>query len=206
MKTFLIFLLFNFLWISMKTSDIENRLITDETQMGSYNQLSNTETDNDESVEIDRFWKIPRAQYDVGVPIYGTIFGFMTSWGQDDPISLFIRAIYIMSFLVCVQIYFGFYLGCYRNPEACCSYIPRVNYVKIPFTSGPLDVSFGRWISGPFSWITAAISFLPNDAYSYLEDNAYFPQRTIIHLIFMVQLLYFFGMYDCYRSNVMQAE
>lgn len=186
--------------------DLENPLLSD----GRYNQLSTTGNDEssdseDEADTSASAWKVPRAQFEVGVPIYGTIFGFMTAWGQDDPISLFIRAIYIMSFLVCAQVYFGFYLGCQRRPDACCSYLPRIVYTKLDFPAGPLDVSFGRWISGPFSWITAAISFLPEDAYVYLEKNAFFPNRPIIHLIFMVQLLYYFGMYDCYRGNIMTS-
>lgn len=181
--------------------DLENPLLSESSQSRS----RDVTVSNSALPDADGSWKVPRAQFDVGVPIYGTIFGFMTAWGEDDPINVFVRAIYVMSFLVCAQVYFGFNLALQRRPGAMCPNIPRIVYHKIDFPSGPLDVSFGRWASGPFSWVTAAISFLPPDAYLYLEESAYFPKRSIIHLLFMVQLLYYFGMYDCYRQNVMQS-
>lgn len=191
-----------FLVQTASVNDIESSIIQSGDQDRQYSELRGSDDINEyESVVPDRSWKIPRAQFDVGLPIYGTIFGFLTAWDEDDPLSLVIRAIYIMSFIVCVQVYFGFYISCHRR--ACCSLLPEFKYNKIDFGSNALDVSFGRWASGPFTWISEIISFLPLEAYEYLEENAYFPKRSIIHLIFMVQLLYYFGMWDCYRSNVM---
>ena len=151
-----------------------------------------------------RAWTVPRGQFDVGVVIYGIIFGFMTSWGQDDPISLLARSIYVMSFLVCVQVYFGFYISVQKRGGSCCliSYIPEFKYNRVEFGRNGMEVSFGRWVSGPFSWIWEVLSYLPAEYYTFLMEKAYFPNRSIIHLIFMVQLLYFFGLYDCYRSNI----
>lgn len=189
--------------------DIESPLITNEVNPLSqnYSQIpTNDNVDDDENLvnpTENQSWTIPRAQFDVGLPIYGTIFGLLTAWELDDPISLFIRAIYIMSFLVCVQVYFGFYLSCQRRQNSCCSYLPEIVCTKIDFGRGPMDVSFGRWVSGPFSWVSEIFSFLPEAAYAYLEEHAYFPPRSITHMIFMVQLLYYFGLYDCYRGNIM---
>lgn len=198
---------FNLILIQSASSHnhgIESQLLTVNDQDSQYSELITNDSDEVEVVP-DRSWKVPRGQFDVGLPIYGTIFGFLTAWDEDDPISLFIRAIYVMSFVVCVQVYFGFYLSCHRRQDSCCPFIPELKYNKIDFGSTAMDVSFGRWISGPFTWISEVISFLPVEAYEYLEQNAYFPRRSVIHLIFMVQLLYYFGMWDCYRSNVMAA-
>lgn len=181
------------------SNDIENQRSADYAPLA----------DNDDDVDLvpaeNRAWTIPRGQFDVGLPIFSTIFGFMTSFGQDDPISLLVRAIYITSFAVCVQVYFGFYVSVQRRSGSCCltSCLPEFKYNKVDFGTNPMVVSFGRWASGPLSWITEVISFLPPEAYEYLQDHAYFPNRPIIHLLFMIQLLYYFGMYDCYRSNIM---
>lgn len=211
-RFFIVFFLSSITFVSAASSqnDIESPILSNELdpQSQHYTQLR-TEEDNtdDESNQVsNQSWTIPRSQFDVGLPIYGTIFGFLTSWELNDPISLFMRAIYIMSFLACVQVYFGFYLSCQRRPESSCPYLPEIVCTKIDFGRGPTDVSFGRWASGPFSWISEIFSFLPNEAYTYLENNAYFPPRSITHMIFMVQLLYYFGMYDCYRSNIMQPS
>lgn len=214
----LFFALISFIRAANSYNDIESPLISDDqtnrSRSQQYSQLptnndsgSNSDSDDDTLVNsANQSWTIPRAQFDVGLPIYGTIFGFLTAWELNDPISLFIRAIYVMSFLVCIQVYFGFYLSCQRRPNSFCSYLPQLVYSKIDFGRGPTDVSFGRWVSGPFSWISEIFSFLPDDAYAYLEEHAYFPPRSITHLIFMVQLLYYFGMYDCYRSNIMSQQ
>ena len=201
-------------------NDIESPLIKDTTLQpstsqhysslpdsdGSSNNNANESDDEHPASSGNESWKIPRAQYDVGLPIYGAIFGFLTAWESNDPISLFIRAIYVMSILVCIQVYFGFYLACQRRSGSCCSFIPEIVYTKIDFGRGPMDVSFGRWLSGPFSWIFEVFSFLPTEAYAYLEQHAYFPPRPITHLVFMVQLLYYFGMYDCYRNNILSRR
>jgi hypothetical protein len=217
---FILFLtLFSFIRAASSYNDIESPLIpVDDSNHHSHSQQyrqlpNNTDNDSDRddidiiaNIDSNQSWTIPRAQFDVGLPIYGTIFGFLTAWELNDPISLFIRAIYIMSFLVCVQVYFGFYLTCQRRENSFCSFIPEIVFSKIDFGRGPMDVSFGRWISGPFSWISEILSFLPDDAYAYLEEHAYFPPRSITHMIFMVQLLYYFGMYNCYRSNIMTQQ
>ena len=202
---FFLFALFNFTKAasSHASHDVENPLSASSSD---YLPLNNNEEEEDDpTANNQRTWMIPRGQFDVGIPIFGTIFGFMTAWDQDDPISLVVRAIYIMSFLVCVQVYFGFYISVHRRGgDSCClmSCLPEFKYNRVDFGHNGMDVSFGRWASGPFSWISEIISFLPIEGYEYLENNAYFPKRSIVHLIFMVQLLYYFGLYDCYRSNI----
>ena len=205
---FSVFLL-NVTGASRSVHDVE----TADSDSSVYTRLrSNVDSSSSDSAESDdednttapqSGWVIPRAQFDVGLPIYGTIFGFLTSFSQTDPISLFIQSIYIMSFLVCVQVYFGFYLSCHRREGWLCALLPEIRYNGIDFGAGGMNVSFGRWISGPFSWISEIISFLPEEGYEFLRKEAHFPDRAIVHLIFMVQLLYFFGLYDCYRSNIM---
>lgn len=190
------------------TNDIESPLIVNELDPRSqhYNQLQTNDDSDDDTVTNppeDRSWTIPNAQFAVGLPIFGTIFGFLTSFEENDPISLFMRAIYVMSFLVCVQVYFGFYLSCQRRQNSYCPLIPEIVYTEIDFGHGPMDVSFGRWISGPFTWISEIFSFLPDEAYAKLEETGYFPPRSITHMIFMVQLFYYIGIYDCYRNNIM---
>jgi hypothetical protein len=192
-----------------KSADLESQLIPgDQNSRGQYSNLPNHSdaSDSDDEVvnEDEGSWKIPKVQLDVGVPIYGTIFGFMTAWGLDDPIDLFIRATYVMAFLVSVQIYFGFYFTCMRSasPSDSCAFIPRLGISKIDFGNGP-KVSFGRWASGPFSWISAIFGFLPPQQYAYLQEKAFFPGQPMIHLLLMVQLLYYFGLYDCYRGTIM---
>lgn len=191
------------------SNDIENPLSSSSSSRSEYALLAGDEGEVQLAAPVaaNRPWTVPRGQFDVGVPIFGTIFGFMTAWGQDDPISLLVRAMYIVSFLVCVQIYFGFYVSVHRRGGDCCltACLPEFKYNRVDFGTNPLDVSFGRWASGPFSWISEVISFLPDEAYEYLEKTAYFPNRPIVHLVFMVQLLYYFGLYDCYRSNIVPA-
>lgn len=144
-----------------------------------------------------RRWKIPRAQYEVGIPVYGAILGFMTSWTeqQDDLVSIFMRAIYALSFLVSAQLYFGFHVTLERN-GCCCAFLPRISlsWIKFPHTGN--DVSALRWLSGPLSWVFAAISFMPPDGYQYLEDHFSFPRQSIVQLVFMIQLLYYVGFYN----------
>ena len=205
--TFALFLLFSFSFTNashLMGNDVENPLITDSE----YAPLATNDNDDDANnlpVAENRAWTVPRGQFDVGIPIYGTIFGFMTSMNHDNPISLMIRAIYIMSFIVCVQVYFGFYISVQKRGGANCmtSCLPEFKYNRVDFGNNGMTVSFGRWISGPFSWITQIISLLPAEAYVYLEKEAYFPDRSIVSLIFMVQLLYYFGLFDCYRSNIL---
>jgi len=205
-SSLLFLIIFSLLCNLCKGADLESGLITSQpTSSDQYVHLPDSEDgSNEEADEDDGSWKIPKVQLDVGVPIYGTIFGFMTAWGLDDPINLFVRAIYVMAFLVSVQVYFGFYLTCMRSasPSDSCRYIPRLGITTIDFGNGP-KVSFGRWASGPFSWISAIFGFLPPEYYIYLQEKAGFPGQPIIHLIFMVQLLYYFGMYDCYRAATM---
>lgn len=205
---FLLSLIFASFFIAQSAivQDIENPMLA-EGQDHQYSQLpTNDPEPNDNPVVADRSWKVPRGQFNIGTTIYGIIFGFLVSWGENDIISLGVQVIYLMSFIVCLQAYFGFYISCHRRVDSCCPFMPELRYNRIVFESAGGDVSFGRWVSGPFAWISEIISFLPADVYTYLEQEAYFPKRSIIHLIFMVQLLYYFGAWDCYRNNILRPE
>ena len=98
MNDFILFCLCHFYYsVSVFTNashlmgnDVENPLITDSE----YAPLANNDNDDDANnlpVAENRAWTVPRGQFDVGIPIYGTIFGFATSMNQDNPISLMIR-------------------------------------------------------------------------------------------------------------------
>lgn len=196
-------LLVQFTWTSNLVSDNDV-----ESRRGNYVPLPSGDEDDSVLLPENRPWTVSRGQYNVGIPIFGTILAFMTSWGQNGTTYIFVRAITVISFLVCAQVYFGFYISVHRRGGSCCliSCLPQFKYNRIVFESNEGDVSFGRWAAGPFTWINEIISYLPPDAYAFLEEKAYFPNRSIVHLIFVVQVLYFFGLYDFYRSNILKGQ
>lgn len=129
----------------------------------------------------------------------------MLLWEQDGLFSLFYRAFILISLLFCVQFYFGFYISVHRRVGSglLTSCLPQFKYNRIIFESNERYVSFWKWASGPFSLILEVIAYLPPETYSFLEENAYFPHRSIMQLIFIDHLLYYFGYYDCYRNNIL---
>ena len=84
--------------------------------------------------------------------------------------------------------------------------MPRINYHRITYPSTDMDVSFGRWVAGPFTWIFEALAYLPDEAYDHLRQQANFPKQSVMELIFMVQFLYYLGIWDLYRKNMLNGN
>jgi hypothetical protein len=190
--------------------DIESLLIEDSVNNNQYIALSasdeNSSSDsNITTTDENPEWKVPLAQYYIGFPINGIIFGFLTTLSQEGFFSYLFEAVYFVSFIVCVHLYFGFSLSFHHLEESCCSFIPIPKISRVIFPSNEMDVTFFRWIVGPISWIFEVFSYLPPGSFSYLKRKAYFPDQSIFHLMFMVTFLFYLGVADWYKKSMMRS-
>ena len=184
-------------------NDIENPLRADSEHV----PLANSDNEDGASnlpVAGNRAWTVPRGQFDVGIAIYSLIFQLMTFPDQNNPISFVISAILIMSLIICVQLYFGFYISVQKRSGAdfLTSLLPEFKYTQVDFGNDGERVPYARWASGPFSWITQILSLFPVEEEVCLEIEPYFSDKTILNLIFIVQLMYYFGYFDCNWNNI----
>ena len=153
---------------------------------------------NPETEVIDPNWLIPCIQFEFSIPIYSAIFLLSNIWdakGFEYQIGTFSC---ILSIIVCVQCYFGYFLFLSIHYEPCFYFKPVLNRIAFPNT-GPF-VPYSRWAIVPLSWITQCLLLIPEDKYTNLEKSYHFPNRIILFILFTFQLLHFMGLYDRFIS------
>ncbi len=197
------------------SNEVANPLVSESENENGFSQLPQTDPDMEagtgptDVTEMQQEpqppavadWKISLIQFLSGVPIHGAIIALMHSWEDDDPTSLLLKALCFVTIAVCIQNYFNFHLVWRRN--GCCGALPGIQILRLKYPATDYDVSVGRWVAGPLTWITEIFTFLPPDAYKALQGQvSYFPEPALMRLVCLIQLLYCFGVYDVYRESL----
>ncbi len=139
---------------------------------------------------------IPHGQYVHGAHIMLASILSAILIDNDDVFSKVISVLVYMSFACSVPRYFGYALG-----FSCKVSEPEFVGGQRRFSGGFICkklnfppyrmVSFARWLNGLILFATSFIFFLPPDCYKNLEKNYHFPDYIVIHILVIIQVLFY---------------
>ena len=150
-----------------------------------------------DSKDTDCYHQVPSVQYDNAFRIFITIFCIFKFIEAKEYFYEVLAILSVMTLPVQLQLYFGYYF------TYAIDYCPIV-LNKIKYCHGGNFVSFNRWLLTPFSWITEILLLLPVKNYQQLQP--YLPQRNVLLMIFLVQILHYIGLFDILASNCKQSN
>lgn len=97
-----------------------------------------------------------------------------------------IAALYWIVFIASLYVYSGYFWAWDSS-----NYVPHLRPLRFSRT-GRLG-TFGQWIITPLSWLNEIIIFQSNESFEFLQNYYYLPDRSVLIIIFLIQLFYFSG-------------
>lgn len=155
-------------------------------------------SDSDSDQFIVPAGKVPYYQYSASWGVQLPLFFLVSFYKHESNSAQILCAVSAYCIFLCVPVYFGYWPIIPITFDA--SYKPTFNLQRINLNPNGIFLSWKRWITGPFFWLSELILLLPNDIYSQLQSKFKLLDRPQLIFVFVLLGLQFFGVFELYDS------
>lgn len=99
---------------------------------------------------------------------------------------------------VFLQLYFGRYFYCQVSCDTCSL---QFGFERFHFQPENSRVSLERWALAPLAWITEIIVLLPHEYFLEVQNILHWPSKAVFLLVFFVQMLHYWGVFELFRRR-----
>ncbi len=173
----------------LKAADVESGFLfnNDDPFLDYYSSSSSS---SEEIINAPR----PRARNSTIKQYYSAYFIFIlipevlsaASFLNEEIELLIVAAIYWIVFVASLHVYSGYFWVWDSSSHA-------LSLKPIRFSGTGRNGTYGQWIITPLSWINEIIIFQSNENYQLLQNDYCLPDRYLLIIVLIIQILYFSG-------------